>query len=152
MFQGAFPKSKPYRRAQAVLAIAALGAAGMFLGGEGWLGINLGSVGAAVLYAALWLMPIFGWMVMGSILRKQDSGGVQFDQRDLRIAHRASRVADGALALLVVWLVVALMALPDQSRTWLRPLIAANVLVGVLVVRALVESICTLWSYRREHA
>jgi hypothetical protein len=97
-------------------------------------------------------MSIFGWMVMGSILRKQDSGGVQFDQRDLRIAHRASRVADGALALLVVWLVVALMALPDQSRTWLRPLIAANVLVGVLVVRALVESICTLWGYRREHA
>jgi len=97
-------------------------------------------------------MSIFGWMVMGSILRQQDSGGVQFDQRDLRIAHRASRVADGALALLVVWLVVALMALPDQSRTWLRPLIAANLLIAVLVAHAVVESICTLWGYRREHA
>jgi hypothetical protein len=85
-------------------------------------------------------MSIFGWMVMGSILRKQDSGGVQFDQRDLRIA------------LLVVWLVVALMALPDQSRTWLRPLIAANLLIAVLVAHAVVESICTLWGYRREHA
>lgn len=97
-------------------------------------------------------MSIFGWMVMGSILRQQDSGDVQFDQRDLRIAHRASRVADGALALLVVWLVVALMALPDQSRTWLRPLIAANLLIAVLVAHAVVESICTLWGYRREHA
>jgi len=54
--------------------------------------------------------------------------------------------------LLVVWLVVALMALPDQSRTWLRPLIAANLLIAVLVAHAVVESICTLWGYRREHA
>ena len=30
----------------------------MFLGPDGWLGIDIGPVGAAVLYAALWLLVI----------------------------------------------------------------------------------------------
>ncbi len=74
--------------------------------------------------------------------RKQDARGMLFDERDLRIAHRASRIADGALALLIVWLVVTRMLLPEQSRTWLRSLIAANVLIVLLVVRTLVQSVC----------
>ena len=47
------------RRVQALLAVAALGAAGMFLGGKGWLGIDFGPVGAAVLYVALWAFVIY---------------------------------------------------------------------------------------------
>ncbi len=54
--------AKKHRFLQTMLAIAALGAAGKCLGVEGWLGINLGSIGIALLYAALWvfvaLMPI----------------------------------------------------------------------------------------------
>ena len=30
----------------------------MFLGPDGWLGLDIGPVGAAVLYAALWLLAI----------------------------------------------------------------------------------------------
>ena len=30
----------------------------MFLGGEGWLGIDFGRVGATVLYAALWVFVV----------------------------------------------------------------------------------------------
>ena len=30
----------------------------MFLGADGWLGIDFGPVGSAVLYAALWLLLI----------------------------------------------------------------------------------------------
>lgn len=209
---------KIQRRVQALLAVAALGAAGMFLGGEGWLGIDFGPVGAALLYAALWLfvihlakyagevfpeewspaekqawvalvfvslisfhmmnllaalpdlgadsdrlrnsatrplwtnlgLLIFGWIVVASMLRKQDAGNVGLDERDLRIAHTASRFADGAMTLLIIWLVVTLVALPEYSRSWLRPLIAANVLIALLIARTLVENIYTVLRYRRE--
>jgi hypothetical protein len=206
------------RRVQVLLAMAALGAAGMFLGGEGWLGIDLGPVGASVLYVALWLFVIFlarhgrevfpeewspaekqawvalvfvalvsfnmtnllaalpdlgaaadqlrnsatrplwtnlgmlmvGWIVVASILRGQEAGGVERDERDLRVAHRAARLADGTMALLIIGLVVVLVVLPEQSRAWLRPLIAANVLIALLIARTLVENIYTVLRYRRE--
>jgi hypothetical protein len=206
------------RRVQVLLALAALGAAGMFLGGEGGLGIDFGPVGATVLYAALWLFvfhlaryagqvfpeewapaekqawvalvfvalvsfnminllaalpdlgaaadelrnsatrPLWanlgilmvGWIVIAGILRKQDAGGVERDERDLRIAHQAARIADGVMMLFIICLVVALVALPEQSRTWLRPLIAANVLIALLIARTLVENIYTVLRYRRE--
>ena len=190
----------------------------MFLGGEGWLGIDFGPVGAALLYAGVWIflvqlakhsgevfpeewslaekqswvalvfvgliglhvinlltalpdlgaeadelrnsatrplwtnvgMLIFGWIVVGSMLRRQEAAGVELDERDLRIAHRASRFADGSLTLLIIWLVVVLVALPEYSRTWLRPLIAANVLIALLLARALAENVYAVLRYRRE--
>ena len=212
--------TKALRRTQVLLAVAALGAAGMFLGPDGWHGIDIGPVASAVLYATLWLflvhlakfsgevfpeqwsqaekqawvatvflalvsfhvanllialpdlgaeadqlrnsatrplwlnlgMLIFGWIVIGSAVRRQDAGTVQLDERDLRVAHRASRFANAMLALLIVWLVVALVTLPEQSRTWLRPYIAANVLIALLIARTLLENIYTVWRYRRERA
>jgi hypothetical protein len=95
-------------------------------------------------------MLIFGWIVIASLLRRQDNGGVDLDERDLRIAHSASRFADGGTTLLVIGLVVALVALPEHSRTWLRPMIAANVLIALLLARTLVENIYTVLRYRRE--
>jgi len=47
-----------HRRSWMLVCLAALGAAGMFLGPDGWLGIDFGPVGSAVLYAALWLLLI----------------------------------------------------------------------------------------------
>jgi hypothetical protein len=206
------------RRTQVLLALAALGAAGMFLLPDGWLGIDLGPVGAAVLYGAMWLfvvhlaqsagevfpehwspaekqswvalvfvalitlhvanmllalpalgaaadqarnpatralwsnlgMLIFGWIVIGTQLRRQHPGAVMVDERDLRIQHRAARVADGAMTLLIVWAIVAIFFLPEQSRNWLRPMIVANALIALLIVRTLVENICLVWRYRRE--
>jgi len=210
--------TKVQRRVQVLLAMAALGAAGMFLGPDGWFGIDIGPIGAAVLYAALWIfvvhlgiysrevfpeswapaekqswvtlvfvaliafnaanflialpglgaaadeirnpaarplwinlgMLIFGWIAIATMVHKQDSGAVQLDERDLRIQHRAARVANGVMSLLIVWLIVALFFLPEQSRAWLRPLIAANVLIALLIARMLTESIYTVWRYRRE--
>jgi hypothetical protein len=206
------------RRVQVLLALGALGAAGMILGGEGWLGIDFGPVAATLLYAALWVLVVslakhagevfpeewslaerqawvglvfvaligshmlnllsalpdlgaeadrlrnsatrplwtnlgllfVGWIIVASMLRKQDAGGVELDERDLRVAHTAARFADGALTSLIVCLVVTLVALPEYSRTWLRPLIAANVLIALLLARALVENIYTVLRYRRE--
>ena len=210
--------SRIQRRIQALLAVTAMGAAGMFLGGEGWFGVDLGAVGAALLYAALWMivvhlardgravfpeewalaekqawvalifvtligfhmlnllatlpdlgvdadrlrnagtrrlwtnvgMLLFGWIVVASMLRRQDADSVELDERDLRIAHVASRFADGGLTLLILGLVVTLVAVPEHSRIWLRPLIAANVLIALLIARALVANIYTVLRYRRE--
>ena len=206
------------RRIQALLAVAAVGVAGMFLGGNGWLGIDFGPVGAALLYAALWVfvihlskhagaafpeewslaekqawaalvftaligfhvlnllaalpdlgteadrmrnsatrplwsnagMLMVGWLVVSTLLRKQGAGSVALDERDLRIAHGASRFADGATTLLIIWLVVMLIALPEHSRNWLRPLIAADVLIALLIARMLADNIYTVLRYRRE--
>jgi hypothetical protein len=206
------------RRAQALLAVAALGAAGMFLGGEGWLGVDLGPVGAGVLYAALWVFVVYlarhagevfpedwspaerhawvtllfaaliglhvlnlltalpglgagadqlrntatrplwtnlgmllvGWIVVSSTLHRQEAGGVELDERDLRIAHSATRFADGATSMMIVCLVVALVALPEHSRSWLRPLIAANVLIALLIARSLLGNIYAVLRYQRE--
>lgn len=206
------------RRVQVLLALAALGAAGMFLGGEGWLGIDFGPVGATVLYGGLWVIVFYlaryagqvfpeewspaekqawvalvfvalvsfnminllaalpalgaaadqlrnpatrplwtnlgilmaGWIVIAGIIRKQDAGGVERDERDLRIAHQAARIADGVMTFFIICLVVVLVALPEQSRTWLRPLIVANALIALLIARTLVENIYTVLRYRRE--
>src|SRR5688572_1058513 len=208
------------RRTQVLLAVAALGAAGMFLGGDDWFGIDLGPIGATVLYVAMWLfvahvavysgqafpetwspaekqawvglvfvalvsfnvlnllealpdigpaadqiynqatkrlwinlgLLMVGWIVIASVLSSQDGDGVQQDERDLRIAHKAARAATGAMTLLIIAIVVALVVLPEQSRTWLRPLIAANVLIALLVARTLIENIYTVLCYRRERA
>ena len=206
------------RLSQALLAVAALGAAGMFLGPDGWLGIDIGPVGAAVLYGAIWLfvvhlakfagevfpenwspaerqswvalvfvvlialhvvnmllalpglgaaadqasnpatralwsnlgLLIFAWIVIGTQLRKHERGGVQVDERDLRIQHRATRVANVAMSLLIVWVIVALFFLQEQSRAWLRPMIVANALIALLIMRTLVENIYAVWRYRCE--
>lgn len=47
-----------HRRTRILVSLAALGAAGMFFGPDGWFGIDIGPVGAAVLYAAIWLFVI----------------------------------------------------------------------------------------------
>jgi hypothetical protein len=41
-----------------LLAVAALGAAGMLLGPDGWYGIDVGPIGSAVLYAAAWILVV----------------------------------------------------------------------------------------------
>jgi len=50
--------TRPQHRIAFLLALAALGAAGMFLGPDGWLGMDIGPIGASVLYAAMWLIVI----------------------------------------------------------------------------------------------
>lgn len=47
------------RRTAVVLAAAALGTVGMFFGPDGWNGLDIGPLGATVLYAALWTLVNF---------------------------------------------------------------------------------------------
>jgi hypothetical protein len=154
------------RRIQALLGLAALGVAGMLLGPDIGHRIDIGAIGGALLYGALWLfvvhlakfaaevfpdpwslaekqaavgiafmvlisfhvanllfalpdlgveadrlrnsatrplwinlgMLFFAWTLIASTIRRQESGAVQRDERDLRIAHGAAhhRVGTGA--------------------------------------------------------
>jgi hypothetical protein len=209
-----------HRRTWWFLSLAALGAAGMFLGPDGWLGIDVGHVGSAVLYAALWLfvvqlsrhseavfpvdaplaerqswvatgfvgvialhylnflfelaslgaevdqisnsasrpfginlgMLVFGWIVVAGVVRSQNPDPVELDERDLRIQHAAGRVANGLMAMLMLGVVVALAIAPQIFEAWMRPLIVANLLVGLLIAKTLTENVYTVVRYWREHA
>ncbi len=206
------------RRTQILLSLAALGAAGMFFGPDGWLGIDIGTVGAAVLYAAIWLFVIhlsrssagifpedaspaerqgwvtfafvlliavhflnflaalptlgaaadqisnsasrrFGinlgmllvaWIVVGGILRAQNSEGIEADERDLRIQHSAQRAAGGVLSAIIIGLVALLATFPGHAQAWMRPLIVGNVLLGLLIAHTLTESVYLVARYSRE--
>ena len=100
-------------------------------------GINLG-------------MLIFGWVVASGALRAQKSEPVELDERDLRIQHVAGRFAHGLMAMMMLGLIALLALLPDQSRTWMRPLVVGNVLLGLLLARTLAENIHVVVRYRRE--
>jgi hypothetical protein len=209
-----------HRRSWLLLCLAALGAAGMFLGPDGWFGIDIGPVGSAVLYAALWLllihlskhseaafpidaslaerqawvsvvfvtliafhwfnftmalgdlgeeadqisnsasrpfgvnlgMLVFGWIVVSGVVRAGERGAVQLDERDLRIQHAASRVGSGVMAVLMVGLISILATQPELLWPWLRPLIVANALIGLLIAKTLTENVYIVVRYRREHA
>jgi hypothetical protein len=207
-----------HRRTQILISLAALGAAGMFFGPDGWFGIDIGPVGAAALYAAIWLfvihlarspatifpdqaspaerqgwvalvfvvliaghflnfiaalpamgdaadrisnpasrrfginlgMLVFAWIVVGGILRTQNTEGVEADERDLRIQHSAQRMASGALSALIIGVVALLVIFPEQAQQWMRPLIVGNFLLGLLIARTLTETVCLVARYARE--
>jgi hypothetical protein len=192
----------------------------MFLAPDGWLGIDIGHVGSALLYAAMWLllihlakhseaafpldaplaerqawvsvafvtlialhwlnfvlalpelgaeadqisnsasrafsinlgMLIFGWIVVAAVVRTGNRESVQLDERDLRIQHAAGRVGSGLMAMLIIGLIAALAMQPDLLAAWLRPLIVANALVGLLIAKTLSENVYIVVRYRRERA
>jgi uncharacterized membrane protein len=206
-------------RSWMLLSLAALGAAGMFLGPDGWLGIDIGMVGAVVLYAALWLfvihvskhpegafpadaplaerqawvsvvfvsliyfnwlnfvstlpglgaqadqiwnpasrhlavnlgMLIAGWIVVSGIVRAGNREVVALDERDLRIQRAAGRAGSAIVSVLIIGLISALVVLPERLDPWLRPLIVANVLVGLLIANTLTENVYAVIRYRREY-
>ena len=206
------------RRTQILLSLAALGAAGMFFGPDAWFGIDIGPVGAAVLYAAIWLFVIhlsrspagifpedaspaerqgwvtlvfvlliaihflnfvaalptlggaadqisnpvsrrFGinlgmllvaWIVVGGILRAQNTDGIEADERDLRIQHSSQRAAGGVMSAIIIGLVALLATFPGHAQAWMRPLIVGNVLLGLLIARTLTESVFLVARYSRE--
>jgi hypothetical protein len=192
----------------------------MFLGPDGWRGIDIGPVGAAVLYAALWVLAfhvsrhseeafpadsplaermawvavvfvtlialnwvnfisalrdlgdgaeqiwnsasrpfswnlgllLVGWIVVASVVRGRNRETVGLDERDLRIQHAADRAGSGLTALLIVAMISALATQPELLAPWLRPLIVANALIGLLMAKTLTENVFTVVRYRRQFA
>ncbi len=83
---------------------------------------------------------LIAWAVVANTIRGPKTDLVELDERDLRMHRSADRAGDWAFTLVVIGIVLLLAFLPAASLAWwLSPLIAANVLVGLLLGRSLVE-------------
>jgi hypothetical protein len=81
---------------------------------------------------------LFFAIVANALLARR--GGVQLDERDLRMRYAADQAGDLALALSVINCVILLVVMPrDLLAWWLEPLVLANVLIGLLIFRSFVE-------------
>jgi len=89
----------------------------------------------------LWNLGVLliAWLVVSTTIHGREPG-VESDERDLRLRRAADHVGDWMLTIIVVWCVGLLIGQPAHMlQWWLAPLIAANVLVGILIAKSLVE-------------
>ena len=91
---------------------------------------------------------LIAWAVVSSTLRGRESGVIESDERDLRLRAAADHAGDWVLTILIVWCVGLLIGQPANRVTWwLAPMIAANVLVGILITKTLVEHVYLVGRY-----
>lgn len=94
------------------------------------------------------LLLVIVWSVIAHLIGRS-AGGIQADERDLRLRHRADRVGDGALTLIVIGCIAMLAYVPATFlEWWLEPIVLANVLIGLLIVKSFVEHAALTTSYR----
>lgn len=83
---------------------------------------------------------LIAWVVVADALRGPRTELVEVDERDLRMQRFADRAGDWALSLVVIGAVLLLAFLPAERLSWwLMPLIAANVLIGLMIWRSFIE-------------
>lgn len=94
------------------------------------------------------LAMIVIWSVIAHLIGRT-AGGVEKDERDLRLRHRADRVGDWAFTLIVIAGISVLASVPAAYlEWWLEPMVLANVLIGLLIVKSFVEHIALAYTYR----
>jgi hypothetical protein len=87
------------------------------------------------------------WWISHLVVRA--AGGVEKDERDLRVQDRAYRVSDWAFTSIVILSIVVLVIVPAQQvEWWLAPMILGNLLIGLLIARSLLEHVAVAWMYR----
>jgi fumarate reductase subunit C len=86
------------------------------------------------------IVLLIAWAVVAKTLRGPAPDVVELDERDLRMQRSADRAGDWALTLVVIAVVLLLAFVPaERLAWWLTPLVAANVLLGLLIGRTFVE-------------
>ena len=81
-----------------------------------------------------------GWAVVSATIRGRVPDVIEADERDQRLRRAADRAGDWALTIIVIWCVGLLIGQPaERLAWWLAPMIAANVLIGILIAKSLVE-------------
>jgi multisubunit Na+/H+ antiporter MnhG subunit len=94
------------------------------------------------------LVLIIVWSVISHLIGRA-AGGIETDERDLRLRHRADRVGDWTFTLIVIACISVLASAPASSLDWwLAPIVLANVLIGLLVVKSFVEHVALAYTYR----
>lgn len=152
--EDAFPSDAPPAERQAWVAIVFLLLVAIhwmvFVVGMPTLGAAADEISnpASRRFATKVVLLLIGWAVVAAVLRRRNVDGVELDERDLRIQCSASRTGSGLTALLIVLSIVALATQPDRLAPWLRPLIVANALLGLLVLGTLAENVSVILRYR----
>lgn len=94
---------------------------------------------------------LISWAVVSKTIGNDPANAVDFDERDQRIRHAADRAGDIVFTLIAINCIGLLIALPPQRLAWwLAPLIAANVLVGLLIAKSLAEHVYLVARYAWE--
>jgi hypothetical protein len=98
------------------------------------------------------LVPLMvAWSVISHLIGRR-AGGIEIDERDLRLRHRADRVSDWAFTLIVIAGIIVLAFVPAEFLAWwLAPIALANLLIGLLIARSLLEHAVLAFSYRSTH-
>lgn len=97
------------------------------------------------------IVLLIAWAVVSKTIGGDPANAVDFDERDRRIQHAAERAGDLTFSLIAIGCVVLLVALPAHSlEWWLAPLIAAQVIIGLLIGKSLSEYLHLVGSYMRE--
>jgi len=95
-----------------------------------------------------YVLLIIAWAVVSHLIGRR-AGGIEVDERDLQLRHRAGRAADWALTLIVIGGIVVLASVPRQQMSWwLAPIVLANLLIGLLIAKSLVEHVALAIAYR----
>jgi uncharacterized membrane protein len=93
------------------------------------------------------LVTLFiAWSLISGLLAR-GAGPVEQDERDLRLRNQADRAGDLTLTFIVIGFVVVLINGPAVLGWWLEPMVLANTLLGVLIVKAMVEFVALVTSY-----
>ena len=94
------------------------------------------------------LIPIIAWSLISHLIGSR-ARGVESDERDLRLRHRADRAGDWAFTLIVIAGICVLALIPAPLLAWwLSPIVLANLLIGLLIAKALVEHVALAFAYR----
>lgn len=95
-----------------------------------------------------YVVIVIAWSVLSHLIARR-AGSVESDERDLHLRHRADRAGHLALSLIVIGGISVLVLTPRTSLAWwLEPIVLANLLVGVLIARSLVENLMLTYFYR----
>jgi hypothetical protein len=90
---------------------------------------------------------IIAWAVISHLIGVR-AGEVQTDERDLQLHDIATRAGDLSLTLIIVGCVCVLSFAPRVLLAWwLEPIVLANVFIGLLIARSLVEHIVLTFAY-----
>lgn len=91
---------------------------------------------------------LIAWGVVSATIRGREPEVIVADERDQRLRRAADRAGDWALTIIVIWCVGLLIGQPaERLAWWLAPLIAANVLIGILIGKSLVEHVYLVLRY-----
>lgn len=99
-----------------------------------------------------WTVLSVIWAVLSHLVGRS-AGGVEADERDLLLRHRADRAGHIALVMMVI---AGVCLLASLRRTWLdrwlEPIVLANLLIGLLMAKVFVENLVLTYAYRAGRA